>query len=204
MLADFLKSILVGICAAAPLGPVAALVIQKTLCYGRRSGFVTGLGSAAIDLIYATISVFTIGFVGKFVKDNSILLSTVGGALVMCVGAFMLWKDPFRKLKHRDEKLGQMSAYFPLQAALFSLANPAAVLVMMALVALYGVGEYKLMSILGVAVGLSSWWFFFSYVVFRFRKHFNINTLVIINKILGGAVVIFGIVWILKAFLGTR
>lgn len=200
MLAEFLKSILVGICAAAPLGPVAALVIQKTLCFGRRAGFVTGLGSAAVDLMYATISIFAIGFVEKFIQDNTEWISIVGGALIIWIGVFMALKDPFRNLKNKEEA-ARLSPSFPLQAALFSLANPAALVVMMALVALYGIGDCKLVCIAGVLIGLATWWFILSYIVSRFRKHFNINTLVMINKIFGWAVAIFGTVWIVKAFL---
>lgn len=201
MLAEFLKSILVGICAAAPLGPVAALVIQKTLCYGRRAGFVTGLGSALVDLAYATIGIFAIGFIEQFIKENTGWISIVGGFLIIGVGVFMAMRDPFRKLKEKDESFGHLSASYPLQAALFSLANPGALVVMLALVALYGIGDYKLVCIAGVMVGLAIWWFSLSYIVSRFRKRFNINTLVIINKILGWGVAIFGIVWIIKAFL---
>lgn len=203
MLAEFLKSILVGICAAAPLGPVAALVIQKTLCFGRRAGFVTGLGSAVVDLMYATISIFAIGFVEKFIQDNTEWISIVGGALIIWIGAFMALKDPFRNLKNKEEAT-RLSPSFPLQAALFSLANPAALVVMMALVALFGIGDCKLVCIAGVLTGLATWWFILSYIVSRFRKHFNINTLVMINKILGWAVAIFGTVWIVKAFLGMQ
>ena len=204
MLAEFLKSILVGICAAAPLGPVAALVIQKTLCYGRRAGFVTGLGSAAIDLLYAIISIFAIGFIEKFIQENTEWISIAGGMLILGVGVMMALRDPFRKMKRNDELVERMSPSFPLQAALFSLANPAALVVMMALVALYGIGDSKFVSIAGVLVGLSTWWFFLSYIVSKFRKHFNINTLVMLNKILGWGVAIFGTVWILKSFLGMQ
>ncbi len=53
MLIDILKSYLIGICAAAPLGPIAILVLQKTLHYGHRGGFTSALGSTLVDTTYA-------------------------------------------------------------------------------------------------------------------------------------------------------
>lgn len=201
MLTEFLKSILVGLCAAAPLGPVAALVIQKTLCYGRKAGFVTGMGSAMADLLYAVIGVFAVGIVENFINDNTEWISIAGGVLIIAVGMLMALRDPFHKAKEKDEVFGKISASFPLQAFLISLANPGALVLMLALVALFGIGECKPVCLGGVLVGLSIWWFSLSYIVSKFRNRFNINTLVIINKLLGWGISIFGIVWIVKVFL---
>ena len=51
-----LKGILIGIIASAPMGPVGVLCIQRTLNKGRWYGFVTGIGAAVSDLIYAMIT----------------------------------------------------------------------------------------------------------------------------------------------------
>ena len=40
MVLDILKGFLVGICASAPLGPIAIFVIQKSLSEGHKSGFI--------------------------------------------------------------------------------------------------------------------------------------------------------------------
>ena len=45
MLLDILKGFIVGICASVPLGPIAILVIQKSLSEGHKSGFLAGLGA---------------------------------------------------------------------------------------------------------------------------------------------------------------
>ena len=201
MLAEFFKSMLVGICAAAPLGPVAAIVIQKTLLGGRRTGFITGLGSAVADFLYAVIGIFALGVVRRFVEDNMTWMSLAGGVLVLAVGVLMMFRDPFKNMSRKDDAVGKLSPSYPLQAFLLSIANPGALVLMLALVALYGIGSDKLLSILGVAAGLILWWFSFSFVIDKFSKKFNINTLVVINKLLGGAVAIFGIVWAIRAFL---
>lgn len=201
MLTEFINPVLVGICAAAPLGPVAALVIQKTLCYGRRAGFVTACGSAVIDIFYGVIGVFALGLVSGFIEQYTPVIEIVGGFLLAFVGAFMALRDPFKGMKEQDRIIGKLSPSFPLQAAMFSLANPGALVLMLGLVALFNTGEDKLLTIAGIAVGVLLWWWFFTYLISRSRKFFNINTLVVINKIIGAAVVIFGIIWIVRVFL---
>ena len=50
MILDILKGFVIGATAAMPVGPIAILVIQKTMGKGRKAGFVTGLGAAAVHM----------------------------------------------------------------------------------------------------------------------------------------------------------
>ena len=53
---DFVfKGILIGVIASAPMGPVGILCIQRTLNKGRWYGFITGVGAAISDIIYALV-----------------------------------------------------------------------------------------------------------------------------------------------------
>ena len=59
MLAEiFIKGILIGLLVSVPLGPIGVLCIQRTLNKGRMSGFVSGLGAAVADTIFAVIAGF--------------------------------------------------------------------------------------------------------------------------------------------------
>ena len=46
---NIIKGFLVGVAASIPVGPVAILVIQKSLSKGYKAGFVTGLGASVVD-----------------------------------------------------------------------------------------------------------------------------------------------------------
>ena len=81
MLIDILKSYLIGICAAAPLGPIAILVLQKTLHYGHRGGFTSALGSTLVDTTYAIISIFVA--VAAFVQASLTAISNPGAIFIM-------------------------------------------------------------------------------------------------------------------------
>ena len=60
MLIDMLKGFLVGVCASAPVGPIAILVVQKSLSKGHKAGFVSGLGASVVDTCYALIAIFAL------------------------------------------------------------------------------------------------------------------------------------------------
>ena len=59
---NILKAFLVGFAASVPVGPVAILVVQKSLSKGHRAGFVTGLGASVVDTLFAVIAVFALAF----------------------------------------------------------------------------------------------------------------------------------------------
>jgi threonine/homoserine/homoserine lactone efflux protein len=67
MLLDMLKGFAVGICASAPVGPIAILVIQKTMGKGRQAGFVTGLGASVVDTVYAIVALFALAFAQQLI-----------------------------------------------------------------------------------------------------------------------------------------
>ena len=70
---DFIfKGLLIGIIASAPMGPVGILCIQRTLNKGRWYGFITGIGAAASDTIYALIVALGMGFIVSFLKNPTL------------------------------------------------------------------------------------------------------------------------------------
>ena len=46
------KGAVLGFSIAAPVGPIGALAISRTLRDGRAAGFATGLGAATADSVY--------------------------------------------------------------------------------------------------------------------------------------------------------
>ena len=71
MVLEFLiKGVIIGFTASVPLGPIGVLCIQKTINKGRMSGFVSGLGAAASDTIYAIIAGFGLTFVTNFILES--------------------------------------------------------------------------------------------------------------------------------------
>ena len=83
MLVDMLKGFLVGVCASAPIGPIAILVVQKSLSKGHKAGFISGLGASVVDTFYAFIAIFALAFAQKFIDDHQNLILLAGGAVLI-------------------------------------------------------------------------------------------------------------------------
>lgn len=197
MIVDVLKAFAIGICASAPLGPAAILVLQKSLSYGHRAGFYTGLGATTIDTTYATLSIFALAWTQDFINTYEYTIYLIGGLIVALLGAAMAFKDPFRKLKSGDPSRGASIKDYA-EAVLTALSNPGAAFVMFALFAFFNVnagrsGFSVLPIILGVAAGSMAYWFTFSYIFSKIRNVIKMSALVWLSRIAGIIVMIIGI-----------
>ena len=197
MIVDVLKAFAIGICASAPLGPAAILVLQKSLSYGHRAGFYTGLGATTIDTTYATLSIFALAWTQDFINTYEYTIYLIGGPIVALLGASMAFKDPFRKLKNGNPSRGASIKDYA-EAVLTALSNPGAAFVMFALFAFFNVnagrsGFSVLPIILGVADGSMAYWFTFSYIFSKIRNVIKMSALVWLSRIAGIIVMIIGI-----------
>lgn len=197
MIVDVLKAFAIGICASAPLGPAAILVLQKSLSYGHRAGFYTGLGATTVDTTYATLSIFALAWTQDFINTYEYTIYLIGGPIVALLGASMAFKDPFRKLKNGNPSRGASIKDYA-EAVLTALSNPGAAFVMFALFAFFNVnagrsGFSVLPIILGVAAGSMAYWFTFSYIFSKIRNVIKMSALVWLSRIAGIIVMIIGI-----------
>ena len=197
MIVDVLKAFAIGICASAPLGPAAILVLQKSLSYGHRAGFYTGLGATTIDTTYATLSIFALAWTQDFINTYEYTIYLIGGLIVALLGAAMAFKDPFRKLKNGDPSRGASIKDYA-EAVLTALSNPGAAFVMFALFAFFNINAGRsgcsvLPIILGVAAGSMAYWFTFSYIFSKIRNVIKMSALVWLSRIAGIIVMIIGI-----------
>jgi len=80
----FLKGVAAGFVIAAPVGPVGALCVRRTLARGIVAGYATGLGAAIADTLYGVIAAYGLTFIAGFLLDNQFWFRLIGG-LVLCV-----------------------------------------------------------------------------------------------------------------------
>lgn len=66
----YTQGILIGLVASVPLGPIGLLCIQRTLSKSHRSGFVSGLGAATADSMFATVALFSLTVVMSFIENQ--------------------------------------------------------------------------------------------------------------------------------------
>jgi threonine/homoserine/homoserine lactone efflux protein len=197
MLLDIIKAFIVGICASAPLGPIAILVIQKSLSGGHKAGFIAGLGASVVDTVFAVAAIFALAVVQDFVYTHQNLILIVGGLVVAIIGVSMSFSDPFRKV-NKTSKSSVTFADF-LQSLVMGFSNPGAIFVILALFALFGLADeapqtWNVMPIiLSVSAGTVVYWFFVTWLLSRFRKKFEIRTILWINRVAGAIIIVIGI-----------
>ena len=194
---DILKGFAVGMCASAPIGPIAILVVQKSLSKGHKAGFISGLGASVVDTLYAFVAIFALAFAQKFIEDHQNAILLAGGVVLAIVGLTMAFSDPFRKMK--DDGESSVSPKDFGQAVAMGLSNPMAIFVMFTLFAFFGLANDAPHNwsvtpiILSVSAGSVVYWFSISWMLSRFRKNFRMRTILWISRITGAIIVIIGI-----------
>ncbi|MBE6233697.1 MAG: hypothetical protein E7118_04410 [Bacteroidales bacterium] len=197
MIEDIIKAFLVGICASAPVGPIAILVIQKSLSKGHKAGFVAGLGASVVDTIFAFIAIFALAFAQNFIDQHRSIILIAGGLVLTVLGVFMAFSDPFRKMK--DDGTPSVSPKDFGQSVAMGLSNPMAIFVLFTLFAFFGLTNDEPHTwrvapiILSVSAGTVVYWFAVSWLISRFRKSFKMRTIIWISRVTGAIVVIIGI-----------
>jgi len=202
MIIDILKAMLVGVCAAVPVGPVLIMVLQRTLCHGRKAGVACGLGSACADTLWATLGVFALVLVQGFVNDHEGLIMTVGGVLIAIIGCLMFFKDTSKEFNGGETapKTG-----FALQTFSSAMSNPAALAVMLALLASFQLDKAHAgipvwLVLICVFIGELCYWEVVTFMVSRFLK-VTPRFLKMISRVAGAAIFAIGIFLIIKGII---
>lgn len=200
------KGLLIGILVSAPMGPIGMLVIRRTLYKGRWHGFITGLGAALSDVLYAAITGLAMGVVVNFVESNQLLLQSFGSAVLAIFGIYIYRSNPVKKLrKQKDIKISFTQDF--VSAFLLTFSNILIVLLYIALFARFGFirAEYSAWMIVGgvisIGIGAVLWWLVVTYIVSKMRKWFNIRGLWLMNRIVGGIIIAVSVIGFISALV---
>ncbi|MBO6144827.1 MAG: LysE family transporter [Prevotella sp.] len=199
------KGMLIGMIASAPMGPVGILCVQRTLNKGRWYGFVTGIGAAVSDIIYAGATGLGMAFVMDFIdnEQNKFYLQIFGSILLLCFGVYTWRSDPVRNMHKSGQQRGSMW-YNTWTAFLVTFSNPLIVFLFMALFAQFAFvipdRPFEMfVGFLSIMGGAMLWWYGLTWMVDKVRAIFDENGIRIINQVIGAVVIIFSVV----SFFGT-
>ena len=194
-LIPFLKGAIAGFLVAAPIGPVAALCIQRTLASGLTAGFSTGLGSTVADTIWCAVFLYGFDLVSEFLSTKYFFIQLTGGIFI-CFIAFTILKY---KIKITDEdSINNLFQDF-FSGLLFTITNPITIAAFGMVFAFISQHEGDVGSnlsaeflVLGVFVGAASWWGGLTSIVSRFRPLINHPNFKILNRAFGLVILLFG------------
>ncbi|WP_416839514.1 LysE family translocator [Haloferax sp. DFSO52] len=199
-----MQGIALGVSIAAPVGPIGILCIQRTLARGRRAGFVSGLGAASADAVYAAIAGFGLTALSSILLDHQTGIRLVGGLFLVYLGLQSFRAEPTTGGESTGTQTDRTTAEHQTLARdyastfLLTLTNPVTILAFVGIFAGLGVGlsgTYVDAAVLvvGVTTGSALWWFLLSTGVSLFRTRFTRPVLRRVNQLAGVVIGGFGV-----------
>lgn len=187
------KGLIVGIVASAPMGPVGVLSVQRTLNKGRWFGFVTGVGAATSDLIYALLTGLGMSFVMDFFEGKMLTLQLGGSVILFLFGLSSFYSKP-PHLHHSSKSTGTLM-HNAMTGFLVTLSNPLIIFLFVALFARFTfiVPDHPVEQAIGyvaLVAGALSWWYFITYIINKVRRQFNVTGIWMLNRIIGVIVMV--------------
>ncbi|MGP7818000.1 LysE family translocator [Niallia sp. 01092] len=197
-----LKGIILGVSIAAPVGPIGALCIQRTLTQGRLYGFISGLGAATADGMYGLIAAFGLTIITHFLVGYQFWFQLVGGCFLLYLGAKTA-RTKAASLHSTVERKTILNAYFSV--FLLTLTNPMTILSFIAIFSGFGATSSQgtislaILLVVGVFIGSACWWILLSFAVNLSREKMMPH-LGLVNKLSGSLIILFGLLGIVKVF----
>ncbi len=194
------KGLLIGLLFGIPAGAIGALSIQRTIARGFRSGFLTGLGCSAADLLYACACAFGVTVIANFLSEHERMLRVVGGAFILCMGAASFRKPgtQVQKEENTQRLLLDFSSSFVI-----AMTNPATLLSFFAAFTAFDITGTLTKSegaclVVGIALGTMIWWLILAGTVAAFRRRITLNVHIVMRYALGVLLMTFGLVTIFR------
>ena len=192
-----LRGLIIGFSIAAPVGPIGVLCIRRTLTDGRGAGLLSGLGAATADALYGCVAGFGLTFISSALINQQIWLQLFGGLFLLYLGIKTLFSKPAEQAANASGR-GLLGVY--ASTFLLTVTNPLTILSFAAIFAALGLadssGGYASASVLvlGVFLGSAVWWLLLVGGVGLFRRRFNTQGLLWVNRISGLVITVFGVV----------
>ncbi|MDD7226158.1 MAG: LysE family transporter [Prevotella sp.] len=199
------KGMLIGIIASAPMGPVGVLCVQRTLNKGRWYGFITGIGAAVSDMIYAAITGYGMSYVMDVLSNQQtkMYLQIVGSVMLLLFGLYTYRSDPTKKIHNSGNGKGTLW-HNGVTAFLVTFSNPLIIFLFLACYAQFAFvmpnHPFEMfVGFLSIVFGALLWWYGLTWLIDKIRGKFDANGIKIINQFIGAVVVLCSIIM----FLGT-
>ena len=184
----FFKGFLVGLIISAPIGPVGALCIQRTMTKGKLSGILSGFGAATGDSVFAVIAVFGLTFISGFLDEKEAWFRIVGGIILLYFG-LRVYLSKVVDCSDQGSEINHFGTFG--SAFLLTISNPLVILSIIAVFAVLGIVNPTVsypstaLLILGVFSGAISLWIITCHLLANYRSKMGQRGVMMVNKITG-------------------
>jgi threonine/homoserine/homoserine lactone efflux protein len=208
---------MIGLIAAVPIGPVNLICIRRTLQCGWRYGFISGLGAALGDGVFASVTGFGLTAIAQLIEGYSASLQLLGGVLLLGIGIRMFNAAPPQRLgetygpfpegmaakvcniQNGNGKNGTSGARGMASTFALTITNPVTLFWFGAWFAsLGGLADNPSFFnaarvVLGVFLGSATWWFTLTTVVGTLHARIDDSVVRFINRVCGVLVGVSGL-----------
>lgn len=192
-----LSGVVMGLIAAVPIGPVNLICIRRTFAFGPLNGFVSGLGAALGDGIFAAIMGFGLTWIAQLIEGYATIIELIGGALMVWMGYKTFTSPPVPRCQYeRPDNVGTNLARAMVSTFALTITNPVTLLSFGVMFASLGglaggAGSFHDAGfvVAGVVGGSAGWWLALTTVIGLFHAKIDENAMRMINRACGVLVV---------------
>jgi threonine/homoserine/homoserine lactone efflux protein len=194
--------VIMGLIAAVPIGPVNLICIRRSFAFGPVNGFVSGLGAALGDGVFAAITFFGLTWIAQLIQSYDSIIEIVGGALLVWFGVHTVMSPVAGKVEDSDKNDAGGATLVRAMVSTFvlTITNPATLIAFASMFASFhaligGANSYVDAGfvVAGVVGGSAGWWLCLTSVIGIFHTRITDRTVRIINRGSGILVALFGL-----------
>lgn len=206
----FIKSVVMGLSIAVPVGPIGMLCIQRSLSRGFQAGFATGIGAACADAIYGLLGALGIAGIVTAFPVLTIALKIAGGAFLVWLSWSVARQPPAASAPQRDLSRTTVLRDFLTTFGL-TLSNPMTILsfvgIFAALGPLSGAPEGAMRPavewmVAGVFVGSATWWLCLSGATAALRTRMSFAFMHRLSRVSAAVIAAFGVIQLAAGMRG--
>ena len=191
-----------GLVAAVPVGPVNIICVRRTFAFGPLNGFVSGMGAALGDGVFAVITGLGLTWIAQLIEGYAALIELASGLAMVFFGikTFLDSHEPLLEADKASDKNG--TSLLRAMASTFALTvtNPATLIAFTVMFGGLGglaggpgtIADAGFV-VAGVVGSSAGWWLVLTTVIGLFHAKIDAHRVAIINRVCGVLVAIFGL-----------
>ncbi len=188
-----ISGVVMGLIAAVPIGPVNLICIRRTFAFGPLNGFMSGLGAAMGDGIFAAIMGFGLTWIAQLIEGYATVIELIGGAMMVYMGYRTFISPPVpRGPEENADSEGTNLLRAMVSTFALTITNPVTLLSFGVMFASLGglaggAGSFNDASFVvgGVVGGSAGWWLALTTVIGLFHTRIDEHAMRTINRACG-------------------
>lgn len=194
---------MVGFVVCIPVGPIAILILRRTIADGRLAGFISGLGAAVADALLGVCAVLFLSALTPLLHKYHAIIQIAGGIFIIAMGIFILRTPPkIKEAKRPVHERNLIIAFF--STIVLTMSNPITLTSMTGIAAAAGMGSPDTtrvdatMLVAGIFTASTLWWVFICTCAHWLARKLGHGFLRAINLTAAMLIIVFGAYLILQ------